>query len=340
MATPPMVRCLMTSCQPSSRWRTLATQTLWLPAHLSVRTVWLPALNSKSVANGPADANCNGFPCDQPGGLPDKERKVVFVANLAYHLSEGQVRCHLARVFRNFRIGFMSVHLNSNTPYTFVEFKVLPCLPALAFTANVSQTEQEAKMAQKQCYGADVGGRPIRTELADANSTGFLSRHDGDAITTADLESAFENIPVRKTWTPTNSDFAAYRLSRTGRFVDFEDHASYTRALKVNIVPVPSHLFLLKPNLTSSSETGSLQHLSFRPGEKWRERPTSSPQVRPSESCRDQGAECPYRGLCSLLRKGPVRDSLHGTGGNVQLAAGPPALQKSVSAVIRGCRSC
>jgi len=63
----------------------------------------------------------------------------------------------------------MSVHLNFDKPYAFVEFKVLSCLPALAFTANVSQTEQEAKMAQMQCYGADVGGRPIRTEIGRAS---------------------------------------------------------------------------------------------------------------------------------------------------------------------------
>jgi hypothetical protein len=121
-------------------------------------------------------------------------------------------------------------------------------------------------MAQKQGYGAFVGDRDIRTELANARSTGYLSRHDGDAISPADLDSIFENLAIISTWAPTQSERAVHNLSPGGRFVDFKDHGTYTKALKVNTRPLPSPL-LLKPILMSSSETGSLQRLSVRPTE-------------------------------------------------------------------------
>jgi hypothetical protein len=92
-------------------------------------------------------------------------------------------------------------------------------------------------MAQERGYGQNVGGRPIRTELANARSTGFIARLDGTPITQEDLASAFETIVVRQAWAPSKSDLAVYNLTAGGLFVDFADHASYIRALKVSCCP-------------------------------------------------------------------------------------------------------
>jgi hypothetical protein len=133
-------------------------------------------------------------------------------------------------------------------------------------------------MAQCEGYGAIVGGRAIRTELANARSTGFLTRLDGSPLASMDLMSAFHNMQIVGAWNPSASDKAIYNLG-DGMFVDFEDHESFKQALRVTSDPLPRlssrlplisilNLFQLPANLNSSNivslVVGSLGHVSFR----------------------------------------------------------------------------
>jgi hypothetical protein len=118
-------------------------------------------------------------------------------------------------------------------PFVFVEFSVLPSPPTLPFTANLIQSHEAAVAAQQGASGAIVGGRPIRTELANARSTAFMARLDGTPVTNDDLASAFQTATARCAWAPSQTDIALFNLNEGGKFVDFEDHASYIRALNV-----------------------------------------------------------------------------------------------------------
>jgi hypothetical protein len=89
-------------------------------------------------------------------------------------------------------------------------------------------------MAQKQGYGLQVGGRPIRTELATARSTGFFRRLDGNTMTEDDLERIFLDLDISRFWKPSPTERAVYNLSE-GFFIDFGSHEAFKQAVKVRL---------------------------------------------------------------------------------------------------------
>jgi hypothetical protein len=86
--------------------------------------------------------------------------------------------------------------------------------------------------AQKEGYGRQVGGRPIRTELATARSTGFFHRLDGHVMNERELEAVFSDLERSRFWKPSPTERAVYNLSE-GYFIDFGSHEVFKQALKV-----------------------------------------------------------------------------------------------------------
>lgn len=87
--------------------------------------------------------------------------------------------------------------------------------------------------AQEVGYGVQIGGRPIRTELATARSTGYFRRLDGKMIEAAELRQVFHGYDLTKAWCPTDSDKAWFNLN-DGCFVHFGSHDEFKRAVKVS----------------------------------------------------------------------------------------------------------
>jgi hypothetical protein len=93
--------------------------------------------------------------------------------------------------------------------------------------------------AQKEGYGLLVAGRPIRTELATARSTGFFRRLDGHTITETELCAVFGTVYIANFWKPNQTERAVYNLSE-GYFIDFGNHEEFKRAVKVSLIALSS----------------------------------------------------------------------------------------------------
>jgi hypothetical protein len=91
-----------------------------------------------------------------------------------------------------------------------------------------------------------IGGRPIRTELATARSTGYFRRLDGRIIEAAEFKQVFDGFDLIKAWPPTKGEKVFFNLSE-GCFVDFGSHDEFKRAIKVSASSLPPLSSLLLP---------------------------------------------------------------------------------------------